>query len=120
MIKVCLIEPGFVHSDSFRNTRFSHKSKRALTDESDAYHRYYSNMISFIGKMMMRSPTTPQHIARKIIKVMRSNHPPLRVPATYDAIFFSLLRRLLPMRLYHWLLYRALPGIEEWVPTEKN
>jgi len=114
-VRVVLVEPGFVRSDSFRNARFSKQSQRAYSDGGDPYHRYYANMIGFIERMMRRSPTTPQDIARRILRILKRKRPPLRVFATWDAFFFSFLRRALPKRLYHVVLYRFLPRIGEWV-----
>ena len=115
-IKVTLIEPGFVKSNSFRNAMFTPQSQKALDNPRLPYHPYYANLIRFIEKMMLKSPTTPEKIAAQILKVMRHPDPRLRVSATYDAVIFRLLRRLLPQRLYHYVLYRSLPEISHWVP----
>ncbi len=115
-VRVTLVEPGFVHSNSFRNARYSEKGRRAFESADDPYHRYYTSMIGFIARMMRLSPTTPEHIARRIIRVMNQKRPPLRVAVTWDAVFFSFLRRLLPKRIYHYTLYRGLPDIREWAP----
>jgi hypothetical protein len=42
--------------------------------------------------------------------------PPLREPVTIDAHFFGMIRRLLPRRIYHALLYRSLPSVKKWGP----
>jgi hypothetical protein len=57
---------------------------------------------------------TPESIADIILKTMTQKNPHLRVPATIDAEFFSALRRLLPRRIYHWVLYRNLPWMQGW------
>ena len=117
-IHVTLIEPGFVRSNSFRNAIFTPKSKVSFENDSDPYHRYYTNLISLITRMMTGSSSTPDDIARTIIKIMNHNNPPLRVSATRDAVFFRLIRRLLPQRIYHTILYHGLPGIRSWVKRE--
>jgi short-subunit dehydrogenase len=43
-----------------------------------------------------------------------SQRPRLRVQATFDAYLFTVLRRLVPQRIYHAILYRALPRVAEW------
>ncbi|MFT5470537.1 MAG: NAD(P)-dependent dehydrogenase (short-subunit alcohol dehydrogenase family) [Verrucomicrobiales bacterium] len=48
------------------------------------------------------------------IDIIRARRPPLRVQATIDARIFSLLRRCLPQRLFHFLLRKALPRSQEW------
>jgi len=55
-------------------------------------------------------------VARAVLRTLRQKDPPLRVPATWDAHLFALLRRMLPRRLYHLVLYRSLPQIGEWGP----
>ncbi len=119
-IHVSLIEPGFVHSNSFQNALFTSASRKSYSDPGDAYHRYYSHLIRFIEKMMHLTPTTPERIAKRIAFVITRRNPPLRVSATWDAVFFLLLRRLLPQRFYHWFLYRTLPGIGGWVEKQEK
>ncbi len=114
-IRVSLVEPGFVHSNSFQNARFTPKSAQARDNDDDPYHQYYTQMMAFITRWMRLSPTTPDHIAKRILGLMARRHPPLRVPATYDAIFFSLVRRILPARLYHSVCFHLLPKIHSWV-----
>ncbi|TNF23419.1 MAG: SDR family NAD(P)-dependent oxidoreductase [Deltaproteobacteria bacterium] len=113
-IHVSLIQPGFIHSESFRNVRFTELSQRAAEDPTLAYAAHYRHMGSFIERMMRRVPATPERVARKVLRTMERRHPPLRVAATFDARLFGLLRRVLPRRFYHWLLYRNLPHIAEW------
>lgn len=113
-IRVSLVQPGFVRSSGFTRVRYTVDSDRAEHDERDAYHAHYAHMAPFIAKVMARSWATPDSVARKILRTMRRRDPPLRVPATADAWFFTALRRYLPRRLYHWILERSLPGIEEW------
>lgn len=115
-IRVILVEPGFVHSNSFRNAAFTPASRQAFENRDAAYHAYYKHLIAFIEKMMCASRTSPEDIARKILRAVQRKHPPLRLPVTLDARMFAWLRRLLPSRLYHWTLYRGLPHISEWVP----
>ncbi|HAB16987.1 MAG TPA: SDR family oxidoreductase [Verrucomicrobiota bacterium] len=113
-IWVSLIEPGFIRSDSFRNTRFTQRSFSAAMDGDDPYHAHYLHMAQFIERMMERAVATPERVARRILRTLRQRRPPLRVYATPDAHLFALLRRLLPRGLYHGILYRALPHISAW------
>lgn len=118
-VTVTLVEPGFVASSSFKKAPYSSLGKSSLDDEKSTYHFYYTRMFSFIEKLMNRSPTTTKNVARHIRNVMISIDPPLRLFVTPDALFFTILRRLLPRRLYHRLLYKSLPDVENWVPTLK-
>ncbi|MBK7643744.1 MAG: SDR family NAD(P)-dependent oxidoreductase [Planctomycetes bacterium] len=113
-IDVTLVEPGFVRSDSYRNVRFTDQSSRSRDDVHEAYHAHYEEMGPFIARMMKLARATPDHVARKIVRVLHQRHPPLRAPATLDAYLFSGMRRFLPRRVYHWLLYRTLPNVTRW------
>ena len=114
-ICVSLIQPGFVHSLSFQHTKLTDKSEESLRDPDAPYHHYYQNISPFIAKMMTSSRSTPDRIARTIVRTMSQRSPKLRVPATVDAWMFYYLRRALPRRLYHYVLYRSLPRIGSWV-----
>lgn len=113
-IRVSLIEPGFIRSDSFRNTRFTRHSFAAAMNDADPYHAHYLHMASFIERMMGHAVATPERVAKSVRRTLRQRRPPLRVYATPDAHLFALLRRLLPRGLYHAVLYRALPHIAAW------
>jgi NAD(P)-dependent dehydrogenase (short-subunit alcohol dehydrogenase family) len=113
-IHVSLIQPGFVHSESFEHTRLTAASERSNADHGEAYHAHYEHMTPFIARLMHRARATPESIAWRIVRTIHRRHPPLRVPVTIDAWVFGYLRRFLPRFAYHWLLYRSLPGIRSW------
>ncbi len=119
-IKVTLLEPGFIRSKSFEGTRYTSLSATSVELEGDAYHAHYVNMTTFIATWMKRARATPDKIAKKIIKTMTRRWPPLRVAATIDAHAFSLIRRFAPRRIYHWILYRSLPGVKTWGRSAKS
>lgn len=111
-VKISLVRPGFINSNSFRKVLYSKKA--SLTNSANPYYPHYRYMTAFIEKLMTRTPCTPESVARTIYKISRMKHPPLRIAGTPDAWFFSYIRRVLPRRFYHWLLYRSLPGIKTW------
>lgn len=117
-IKVCLIQPGFINSDSFKNVELTRESRKSLQDKNNPYYYHYSSMAPFIAKMMRLSPSTPEKIAKKILKVINSKNPPLRVPVTADAYFFGLIRKLLPRKMYHAIMYYSLPRVFRWGEDE--
>lgn len=112
-IKVSIVEPGFIHSPSFLNVYYS-KDSQDSAEHHGCYSEYYESMTPFIAKMMNWSFSTAEDVAKTILKTMKSSNPSLRVPATLDARFFYWLRRLLPRKFYHWLLYKGLPGASKW------
>ena len=115
-VRVSLIEPGFIHSDSFRNTRYTQRSfSSAMTDE-EPYHAHYQHMAGLIERLMDRAWATPEDVAERIVRTLLRRDPPLRVYATIDAHVFAWMRRLLPRGLYHRVLYAGLPQIRRWGP----
>lgn len=113
-IKVSLVQPGFIRSRSFERTRYTDLSEPASRQVDDPYFTHYQHMGRFIARCMERATATPETVARVVLRTMRRRNPPLRVAGTFDARFFGLLRRWLPRRLYHGLLYRGLPAVKEW------
>lgn len=113
-IKVCLIQPGFINSDSFKKVKFTKESQKSIRDKNNPYYYHYKSMAPFIAKMMKLSFATPESISRKIQKVIESKNPSLRIPVTADAYFFGILRKVLPRDWYHKLMYYSLPEVFKW------
>ena len=111
-IKVTLVRPGFINSNAFRKVRYGKGFHPGNT--RGVYLNHYKHMSAFIEKLMIRTPCSPESVAHMIYRICCMKNPPLRVAGTPDARFFAYLRRVLPRRFYHWLLYRSLPGINTW------
>lgn len=112
-IQVCLVEPGFIHSDSFQNVVMSKKAD--LSRRLNGPHsEYYYSMGPLVEKLMRLAAATPESIAIKIEKIIQHRNPPLRVQVTLDAQIFFFLRRWLPARLFHHVMYYLLPGSQAW------
>lgn len=118
-ITVTLVQPGFVHSNSFRNVYHTEHSDPART-WSGPYSDFYQNMTPFVEKMMNLSTTSSEKIAKQILKVIKQEKPPLWVPATLDAEIFYYLRRLLPRRVLLPFLYWCLPNARSWSKAHSN
>lgn len=112
-IDVSLIQPGFIHSESFNNVRYTDKARASEVGHDD-YSEFYKNMKPFVSKMMGISRTPAERVAELILLVVQTERPPLWVPAGLGAEFFYYLRRLMPRRLLHPFLFRCLPGIKHW------
>ena len=112
-INVSLIQPGFVRSSSFTKVYYTEKSN-PKNGSNRPYADYYDNMTPFVERLMNMSLTGADGVARLILKVIRTENPPLWIPATLDASVFYYLRRLVPRRLLLPLLFRALPGARHW------
>ena len=117
-ISVSLIQPGFVNSSSFKRVYYS-KQSRAERD-AITYRDYYEYMSPFIDRLMRLTPSTPESIARLTLKVIKTENPPLYIPATIDAKLFYYLRRVLPRRWFLPLLSWLLPGSRRWGEAYTN
>lgn len=114
-INVSLIQPGFVRSKSFEKVYYTPESSLAERAGADEFYGdYYVNMKPFIARLMGLSLTTPSSIAKLILKVIRTENPPLWIPATLDAWIFYYLHRFLPRRLLLGILFALLPGVRKW------
>ncbi|MGZ3768416.1 MAG: SDR family oxidoreductase [Bdellovibrio sp.] len=112
-VKITLVQPGFIHSRSFKNVRYTNISD-PTRNWTGPYRDFYQNMIPFIEKIMNLTFSTPEKVAKKILKVIKSQNPPLWLPATVDAKIFYYVRRMLPRTLLLPFLYWCLPDAKNW------
>jgi short-subunit dehydrogenase len=117
-VHVTLVQPGFINSESFQRVRLSRDAEAMRAVDGDAYREVYDSMTPFIEGLMNHAFATPDTVARRILETVERRNPPLRVSATIDARVFYMVRRLLPRRLYHWILYRCLPHVRSWGPRD--
>jgi short-subunit dehydrogenase len=112
-VGVSIVQPGFVHSESFRNVYFSKKGQlsEAL---GGPYSIYYKSLAPFVARFMKFSKVTPQKIAKRIFNLAQSRRPPLWVPVTFDAYFFRLLKRLIPSFWFYNFIFSLLPYSSKW------
>lgn len=112
-ISVTLVQPGFIKSNSFEKVYASKKAQLSY-DLEGPYSEYYSNMGPFIKQLMERSPSTPEKIAQQILQLIQQKNPPLWSSATIDAALFFWIRKLLPRRFFHRIMYFLLPNANKW------
>lgn len=112
-IDVSLVQPGFIHSNSFKNVYFAVGNENRGAANAP-YCDYYNNMGPFVEKLMNMSFATPEKIAKLILRVIQTENPPLWIPATLDASLFYYLRRMLPRRILLPFLFAFLPGARHW------
>lgn len=102
-INVSVIRPGFINSDGYNHVLSAPKSR--LSEELDGpYADFYRFMTPFVSRMMNRSFGTPQSVAKRILKVIKTQNPPLWVDATPDARMFSFFRHVLSDRWFTKLM----------------
>jgi len=120
-VRVTLVQPGFIRSDSFEHVLHPGGARQeGLDAERGDYAAYYRHMAPFIARLMRRATAEPDDVARKILRCALRRRPPLRQAVTLDARVFYMLRRLLPRALYHAALYRMLPGVSSWAPRAQD
>lgn len=119
-IRISIVQPGFINSEGIDNILHTELSYKAKEDSSNPYYSHYRHMEYFIKKKMQGTLATSESVAEKVVKVAFSKNPPLRVPATWDAHFFSYLQRFLPSRIFHWILYKLLPKVNKWGPQHSS
>lgn len=112
-IEITLVQPGFIHSNSFRNVYHTDLSD-PTRNWNGPYCDFYQNMTPFVERMMNWSLTTPEKIAKQVLTVMKTQNPPLWWPATLDAKVFYYIRRILPRRILLPILYWFLPNAKNW------
>lgn len=107
---------GFISSDSFKKVVLSKKAK--LSYELKGPHsEYYDSMSPLIEHLMSWSFSTPKSIAVQVEKILSQDSPPLRLRVTIDAKIFAWLRKILPAKLFHHLMFLFLPGTGRWGQT---
>jgi len=117
-IHVSLVRPGFINSLAF--TKVLYSKRKADGSSSPEYDSHYTDMKSFVERIMTRTPCTSKDVARRIFKLSQKKRPKLRAAGTPDASLFYFIRRALPRWVYHKLLYKTLPGVDSWGPQNDS
>lgn len=112
-IKVSLVEPGFINSDSFKHVVYSKKAELSVNLHGP-HSEYYESMTPFIERLMRRTFATPEGIAKKIERLIEMESPPLRLRVTWDAKIFAFVKKILPSSLFHHIMFLFLPGTRHW------
>lgn len=107
-VSMTLIIPGFIHSLGYLNTRQTRHSQFSSQDCEGIYYEQYCGMKKLIHFGMKWTKATNEIIAKKILKNIQQKRPPLRLFVTFEARLFHLMRRLLPSRAYHWMVYKMI------------
>ncbi len=113
-IHVTLIIPGFIDSEGFENTTESRKCEKSCINQLSTYHEHYIGMKQLISNRMHQSHSTNETIAKQIDRVLKKDNPPLRIYVTLDAWLLFWFRKLMPPKIYHFVIYRFLPRVKRW------
>jgi len=107
-IHVSLVEPGFTRNGALEHIRYCRRARDLIANATDG-KSFYQVFDEFVAEQYRRFGSEEHEVVAAVMRALTDRHPALRYPATRDATFFYWLRRLLPRRFYHWLLYRELP-----------
>ncbi len=103
-IKVKLIEPGVIRTDFFERS-MDPVDSTALTE---AYGKILKRGERRTGERVLRTGSEPRAVAQTIYRAATDAGWRLRYTVGFDAWQVSLIRRLLPERLFYWVLEKAV------------
>jgi len=106
-IHVCLIEPGPILSRFRDNAHAAYQ--RHIHAENSPHREQYAAMETRLRKAGPAAPFTlpPDAVLKRVIHALESPRPRARYPVTVPTYLFSVLRRVLPVRMLDALLRRA-------------
>ncbi len=102
-VRVALVEPGLFRTDFHRNSVTAKAAAAGMAAYGANIERYRSR-----HKHFERMGGDPVRVARVVRRIIESPAPPFRNPVGLDAHAGTLGARLLPQRLYWWLMQRAV------------
>lgn len=119
-ISITLIVPGFINSTGYLNTKDTTHGRNSAKDCYSAYFEHYRGMKRLIETQMNNCSATNESVTNRILQVMKSDNPPLRVHVTTESLKFYWMRKLLPPRMYLLVIYSFLPGIRRWGKQQRR
>jgi NAD(P)-dependent dehydrogenase (short-subunit alcohol dehydrogenase family) len=99
-IQIKIVEPGAIKTD------FYDRSSQRV--RSNAYEPYAEKLLTNMHKTATRSGANPEKVAATIFKASTDRSERLRFPVGADAKGLLLIRRLVPDRIYSWLIRTAV------------
>ena len=100
-VRVAVVEPGL-----FRTEFVSNQVTAANAEDEDSAYAPYVRRYRQRSLAMHRKGADPVRVARVIHKIIRSRRPAFRYPVSVEARLGGLAARLLPERLYLYLMGR--------------
>jgi NAD(P)-dependent dehydrogenase (short-subunit alcohol dehydrogenase family) len=97
-IRVSVVEPGWFRTEIVRNAR---RAARPMA----VYERFREAVFATVTHYC-DTGADPALVARRVDEVMAARRPQVRYPVGTDVTWSSRFRRILPERLYQWLVAR--------------
>jgi short-subunit dehydrogenase len=101
-VHVALVEPGLFETEFQRNQVHSRRA-----DDPDMAYAPYIKRYNARHKTFDKMSSNPIKVSKVIHKIIRSRRPSLRHPVGLDSRAGIMGARILPGRLFHWMLGRA-------------
>ncbi len=112
-IAVNLLQLGFINSAAVKNVILAPKAHMS-TQLSGPHSEYYKSMVPMIEMLMKYSLNSSATIAQKIMRIIHKPKSHLRVPLTFDAILFGILKKIIPSFIIQRIFYLLLPNSKGW------
>lgn len=105
-VRVALVEPGMFRTEIFASNLRLCKSRQE--GRPSAYREMGDRMLEQVLGQVERRAAHPRKIAHTVAGILADPDPGLRYPVGTDALLAISMRWLLPERLFHWMLVRAM------------
>ena len=104
-IRVTLVQPGVIRTPFIEKTQASiAEAIAAMPAEGVTLYGKGLARLSAMAVSSGRLGSSPEAVARAILRVIAASNPPFRLFVGFDARMMNLLRIILPGRLFHGLL----------------
>jgi len=106
-VKVSMVEPGAFHTSFGDGLEEKLKEELSSSPYNEWYKRQEGNRelwSTSSDKQILKWLRNPQRVANKIYSVSLKKNPALRYTVGYDAVIISLIKKILPDRLYVYLV----------------
>ncbi len=112
-INVTVVRPGFVNNEGHSHVASADKARLAEI-LNGPYSDFYVFMKPFVSFLMKFSLQNSDAVAIKIMKIIKTQNPPLWVNATFDAYLFSFLKSILPATWFYKLMNQFFLRAAKW------
>jgi NAD(P)-dependent dehydrogenase (short-subunit alcohol dehydrogenase family) len=101
-IQSVIVEPGIINTTRWSRHR---GTAREAMDPASPYHDLFWESEAIADKIVKRSPTRPEHVARTIGEALTAGQPRMRYVVGRGASVVIMLRRYLPQTLFERLYF---------------
>lgn len=106
-IKTVLIEPGSFLTDFFENRKHPHMQNNSNSPYTQAFFKTFDKLRTNIGNSAAAMRLNPIRVAQLLWIIANNSSPRLRYIIGLDARVYLLVKKLLPEKIWFYLLERA-------------